>query len=67
MCVHTRGAEEAAYDQLAPFAAAAQAAGMDGPGVMHCFGGTLEQAQPYVELGFLVSIACADHLPEERR
>ena len=25
---------------------------------MHCFGGTLEQAQKYVEVGFLISIAC---------
>jgi len=64
VCVHTRGAEEAAYDQLAPFAAAAQAAGMEVPGVMHCFGGTLEQAEPYVGLGFLVSIAAPITYPK---
>lgn len=57
VCVHTRGAEDAVYEHLAPYAAKARAAGLDVPGVMHCFGGTLEQALPYVELGFMVSIA----------
>ncbi len=28
------------------------------PGVMHCFGGTAAQAQPYVEAGFVISVAC---------
>lgn len=55
--VHSRAAEDAAIDHLAPFARRAREAGIDVPGVMHCFGGTLEQALPYVEAGFMVSIA----------
>jgi TatD DNase family protein len=31
---------------------------------MHCFGGTLEQAARYVELGFLVSIAATITYPK---
>jgi TatD DNase family protein len=57
VCVHSRSAEEALLGPLEAFARAARAAGVACPGVMHCFGGTLEQALPYVELGFLVSIA----------
>ncbi|GIW12653.1 MAG: TatD-related deoxyribonuclease [Tepidiforma sp.] len=57
VCVHSRAAEDAALAPLTEFARAAARAGMAVPGVMHCFGGTLEQAQPYIELGFLVSIA----------
>lgn len=55
--VHTRGAEDAVYEHLAPYAEAARIAGLGVPGVMHCFGGSLEQAMRYVELGFMVSIA----------
>ncbi|MCL4240718.1 MAG: TatD family hydrolase [Dehalococcoidia bacterium] len=55
--VHTRGAEDAVHEHLAPYAERARAGGLDVPGVMHCFGGTLEQALRYVELGFMVSIA----------
>ncbi len=55
--VHSRAAEVAAIDHLAPFARRAREAGIDVPGVMHCFGGTLEQALRYVEAGFMVSIA----------
>ncbi len=55
--VHSRSAEDAAYDHLAPYAAHAREAGIETPGVMHCFGGTLEQALRYVEIGFMVSIA----------
>lgn len=63
VCVHSRGAEGAAFELLTPYARAAAAAGSR-PGIMHCFGGTLEQALRYVELGFLVSIACAVTYPK---
>lgn len=56
--LHTRAAEDLIHEQLAPYAESVRAAGRTNPGVMHCFGGTLEQAQRYVELGFLISIAC---------
>ena len=58
VCVHSRSAEDAIAEHLVPFARAARSAGMEIPGVMHCFGGTAEQAIPYVESGFVVSIAC---------
>ncbi len=64
VCVHTRAAEGVAIDHLGPYAAAAKTAGMAVPGVMHCFGGTLEQARPYVEAGFLVSVACSITYPK---
>jgi TatD DNase family protein len=37
--------------------------------VLHCFGGTLEQAAPLVAAGFLVSLACSATYPrnEEAR
>ncbi len=57
VCVHSRGAESAILAPLREFAAAAARAGMATPGVMHCFGGTLEQALPFVELGFMISVA----------
>jgi TatD DNase family protein len=55
--VHTRGAEDAVHEHLAPYAERARAAGVEVPGVMHCFGGSLQQAMRYVEIGFMVSIA----------
>lgn len=58
VCVHSRSAEDAIVEHLRPYAAAARQAGMAVPGVMHCFGGTFDQAQPYTELGFVISIAC---------
>ena len=64
VCVHSRLAEDEIYDHLAPYAAAAKAAGMAIPGVMHCFGGTLEQAKRYVELGFAISIAAPITYPK---
>ena len=38
-------------------------------GIMHCFGGTLDQARSYVDVGFLISIACPITYPanEESR
>ena len=58
VCAHSRSAEEAIAEHLVPFAAAARKAGLETPGVMHCFGGTVEQARPYVDAGFFISIAC---------
>ncbi|HMO53735.1 MAG TPA: TatD family hydrolase [Tepidiformaceae bacterium] len=63
-CVHSRMAEDEISGNLAPFAAAARAQGMAVPGVMHCFGGTLEQALRYVELGFVISIAAPITYPK---
>lgn len=64
VCVHSRAAEDEIYDQLATFAAASPLAREGRPvGVMHCFGGTLEQAERYVALGFLVSITCTISYP----
>ena len=62
--VHTRGAEDDVHDHLAPFARSWALAASGPPGVMHCFGGTLEQARRFVALGFLVSIACAITYPK---
>ncbi len=65
--LHTRSAEDDIYTQLAPYAAASPLRALGRPvGVMHCFGGTLEQAQRYVELGFLVSLACVVTYPKNQ-
>jgi len=65
VCVHSRGAEDAIDCQLRRYAAASPlTAGGRYPGVMHCFGGTLEQAMAFVDLGFLVSIACTVTYPK---
>ncbi|MBI2764990.1 MAG: TatD family hydrolase [Chloroflexi bacterium] len=62
--VHSRGAEDAILHQLEPFARSMQRAWPGRvPGVMHCFGGTLEQARRYTGLGFLVSLSCAVTYP----
>ena len=58
VCVHTRSAEDASFEHLGPFARAMAKVTSAPPGVMHCFGGTVEQAAPYVAAGYLVSIAC---------
>jgi TatD DNase family protein len=63
VCVHSRAAEGAIGEHLLPFAKAAARAGLSVPGVMHCFGGTLEQAQPYVAAGFFISVACSVTYP----
>jgi len=64
VAVHTRGAEEAIYPHIQAYAVEQQRAFGPRPvGVMHCFGGTLEQAQRYVEIGFLVSVACTVTYP----
>lgn len=56
--VHSRSAEETIFEHLGPYSAKAREQGLASPGVMHCFGGTLAQAEPYVAAGFLISIAC---------
>lgn len=63
--LHSRGAEDAIADLLVPYAESSPLRANRRPvGIMHCFGGTLEQAQQYVELGFLVSIACTITYPK---
>lgn len=57
VCVHSRAAESDILRAMTEFARAAAERGIPVPGVMHCFGGTLEEALPFVEAGFLVSIA----------
>lgn len=65
VCVHSRAAEDAIFEQLEPFAREfADAWPGRAPGVMHCFGGTLEQARRYVDLGFMVSVACTVTYPK---
>ncbi|OAI43418.1 hypothetical protein AYO38_10790 [bacterium SCGC AG-212-C10] len=62
--VHTRGAEDAIKDHLLAYAARSPLRAAGRPvGVLHCFGGTVEQAMPMVEAGFLVSLACAVTYP----
>ncbi|MFN0146918.1 MAG: TatD family hydrolase [Dehalococcoidia bacterium] len=68
--LHTRSAEEAVYSHLAAYAVRSALSAEGRPvGVMHCFGGTLEQALRYVELGFLISLTCTMTYPrnEEAR
>jgi len=69
--VHSRSAEDACFGPLSAYAAARQWRQGDlAVGIMHCFGGTLEQAQRYVDVGFLISIACPITYPandESRR
>jgi TatD DNase family protein len=60
VCVHSRGAETAIFEPLARYSAAARRI----PGVMHCFGGTLEDALRFVALGFSVSVACTVTYPK---
>ncbi len=65
VCVHSRDAEADLEPHLAHYAASSPlAAAGQPPGVMHAFGGTLEQARRYVELGFLISLACSAGYPK---
>lgn len=62
--VHSRGAELDFVPHLEEYARQSPLSRSGRPpGVMHCFGGTLEQARRYVELGFLISIACSVTYP----
>ncbi len=69
--VHSRNAEDAIFESLAAFAAASPLTARGLPaGVMHCFGGSLEQAERFVALGYLISIPCSityPNSPESRR
>ena len=67
--VHSRAAEREILAPLSRYAAAANALrAQERPvGVMHCFGGTLEEARPYVEIGFVISIACPITYPKNER
>lgn len=57
--VHSRAAEDACLEPSAAYAERrGWAPGKLPVGIMHCFGGTLEQALRYVDVGFLISIAC---------
>lgn len=66
VCVHSRGAEDEVYEHLSAYARKALSLRSAGRplGVMHCFGGTLEQARRYVALGFVISIACTISYPK---
>ena len=62
--IHTRGAEDAILPYLRRYARRQSVAfGRRPVGVMHCFGGSLEQARSYVALGFLISITCTITYP----
>ncbi len=62
--VHSRGAEDTIFPHLDAYASGQRRMFGERPvGVMHCFGGTLEQAQRYVEIGFLISTACTITYP----
>jgi len=62
--VHSRDAEEPIYSHLAAYARRSPLVASKRPvGVMHCFGGTVEQALPFVDIGFLVSISCTITYP----
>ncbi|MCC6382200.1 MAG: TatD family hydrolase [Dehalococcoidia bacterium] len=61
--VHSRGAEDVILAPLQAFACRSGPARGRHVGVMHCFGGTLEQALAFVEAGFAVSLSCAVTYP----
>jgi TatD DNase family protein len=63
--VHSRGAEDEIAELLEPYAGRSPLRGTEREvGIMHCFGGTLEQARRYVDMGFLVSLACTVTYPK---
>lgn len=63
--IHSRAAEDAAVEPLRQYAARSPLAASGRPvGVMHCFGGTLEQARVFVDMGFVVSLACTITYPK---
>ena len=62
--VHSRDAEDQLAPHLKGFAAESPRSGEGKPlGVLHAFGGTLEQARRYIDLGFLISLTCAAGYP----
>lgn len=54
--IHSRGAEDELVEILV--AHARRTPPDQPPGVLHCFGGSLEQARQFVGAGYLVSLAC---------
>lgn len=63
--VHSRGAEEEIGEDLGPYAASSPLAGSGREvGIMHCFGGGLDLARQYVDMGFLISIPCSITYPK---
>jgi len=57
--VHSRAAEDAIFEHLDRYSRdSGWQPGARPVGIMHCFGGSLEQALRYVGIGFLVSFAC---------
>lgn len=62
--VHSRSAETEILAPLSAYARRSPLAAEGRAGIMHCFGGTLEQARPFVELGFAISIACTITYPK---
>jgi TatD DNase family protein len=66
--VHSRDAEDATWEILAPWARARQRAGATAPlGVMHCYAYGPERALDYVALGFLISIPGTVTYPTNHR
>jgi TatD DNase family protein len=65
--VHCRDAWEAMREQLLPWARRV-APRFEGrpPGVLHYFSGTLEEAQRYVELGFVISVHTSVTHPKQQ-
>ncbi len=62
--IHSRDAEEEIAPHLSRYAAESPlAAAGQRVGVLHAFGGTLEQARRYVEMGFFISLTCSAGYP----
>lgn len=61
--VHSRGAEQEISAPLQAYVSRTPLSGHAPVGVMHCFGGTIEQARVYAEMGFLISIPCTVTYP----
>ena len=62
--IHSRSAEDAILAPLQSFSSRWSERWPDRtPGVMHCFGGLAEQALGFVDLGFMVSVACVVTYP----
>jgi TatD DNase family protein len=68
--VHSRSAEDEILPFMAGYCRAKRESGWDRSrpiGIMHAFGGTVDQASRFVEAGFLVSIPCTVTYPKNDR
>lgn len=66
--VHSRDAEDATWEMLAPWARARRRSGAEPPlGVLHCYAYGPERAQEYVALGFFISIPGTVTYPNNHR